>query len=577
MNSALRNALTIGTERVAGWAELLDRINVFPVADGDTGRNLVITLSPLLKEHIDRDELTERILLSARGNSGNIAARFLSGMMQAPSAADLPVAISNGRELAWKAVPDPREGTMLSVFDTLAEALQQYPPGSRPDWDDAVVNRLQDAVLATTDQLPSLREAGVVDSGALGMLLFCDGFLRSLTDCRTAFINIPEVFKERIQLASTWNQELGEEGCCIDAVMDASEIGVELEEKLAALGESVVVMSHEGKVKVHLHADDVDSVRVQMADLGTIVSFASDDLQEQQKQFRETRPEPALHIMTDAAGSVTRDDASEFGMTLLDSYINVGRRSVPETYLESADLYAAMQAEIAVSTSQASDFERYQHYQRVMALFPRALYLCVGSAYTGNYRIVSDWKRDNDPEGKLEVMDTGAASGRLGLIALATARYSLQTSNPDSVVRFAQQAVLECKEYIFLEKLRYLAAGGRLSKSKAFFGDMLRKKPVITPLPGGAEKVAVLTTKDDQVAFALNRLETESSDQETLNIMLEYTDNESWVREVMLPKVTQLRPRARIFAQRISLTSGVHMGPGTWAIAYLNTAVSGER
>ena len=77
MYDNLMKALAAGYERIVAWADILDRINVYPVADGDTGRNLVITLSALRNTFLDIDLLNREILLSARGNSGNIAARFL--------------------------------------------------------------------------------------------------------------------------------------------------------------------------------------------------------------------------------------------------------------------------------------------------------------------------------------------------------------------------------------------------------------------------------------------------------------------------------------------------------------------
>ena len=114
MSRRFDTALQVGAGRVAGWADLLDQINVFPVSDGDTGRNLVLTFSPLLRSDGDCHNLGERVLLSARGNSGNIAAQFLSGFLEATERADLPLAVARGRDLAWQAVPNPRAGTMLS-------------------------------------------------------------------------------------------------------------------------------------------------------------------------------------------------------------------------------------------------------------------------------------------------------------------------------------------------------------------------------------------------------------------------------------------------------------------------------
>ena len=114
----------------------------------------------------------------------------------------------------------------------------------------------------------------------------------------------------------------------------------------------------------------------------------------------------------------------------------------------------------------------------MLARYEKVLYLCVGSVYTGNYDVVMDWKKQHDHENRLQVIDTGAASGRLGTIVLAVQQFFNHTQDVGKTIAFAQKAVQTCEEYVFLEKLQYLAAGGRLSKTSAFFGDMLRMKPV---------------------------------------------------------------------------------------------------
>ncbi|MCL2669702.1 MAG: hypothetical protein FWE89_03360, partial [Syntrophaceae bacterium] len=113
METTFAAALIAGFEQLTAWAELLDEINVFPVADGDTGRNLVLSLAPLRRADQDRERTIRELLLAARGNSGNIAARFLSGLLMAESIETMGSAAREGRDRAWQAVADPRPGTML--------------------------------------------------------------------------------------------------------------------------------------------------------------------------------------------------------------------------------------------------------------------------------------------------------------------------------------------------------------------------------------------------------------------------------------------------------------------------------
>jgi hypothetical protein len=204
----------------------------------------------------------------------------------------------------------------------------------------------------------------------------------------------------------------------------------------------------------------------------------------------------------------------------------------------------------------------------VVSLYAKALYLCVGSFYTGNYDTAVRWKADHDAHNGLTVMDTGCAAGRLGLLALVTARFAGQTVSPDAVIAFAKEAVKRCHEYIFLDRLQYLAAGGRMSKTGAFFGDMMHMKPVISPQPDGARKVGLLRNRFDQEAFAVKKLAAGLKPDSRSVIWLEYTDNQDWIEDAFRPEIEQRYPAAEIMVKPLSLTTGVHTGPGSWAVAF---------
>ncbi|HOG07736.1 MAG: DegV family EDD domain-containing protein [Syntrophales bacterium] len=568
METSFSQALIAGVERVSAWADLLDDINVFPVADGDTGRNLVISLSPLRQITQGRDRIIRELLLSARGNSGNIAARFFSGLLMADAMHNLPDAIREGRNRAWQAVNDPKPGTMLTVFDALVAALEEAPGTYDAAWRERVLDRLEGAVRETPELLPKLKAAGVVDAGALGVFIYLDGFFSALTGNIDSFKPITDIFRDSLKISSEF-QEAGEGGYCVDTVLKGAADDADTIRRLAAIGESVVVLKDGDYLKVHLHARDGQKARGELGAFGDVVRWFVDDLDAQVHSFRRRRVEAAVHILTDAAGSVNRQNTAQLGITLLDSYLTVGDKCLPETHFAPEELYDAMRRGVKVSTSQASVFERHQYYQSVLERYPRVLYLCVGSVFTGNYSVAMDWKKTHDPEDRLTVIDTQAASGRLGLMSLAAARFSLKTRDAEAVIRYARENVDRCEEYVFLDKLQYLAAGGRLSKTSAFFGDMLRMKPVISPLAEGAKKMGVVRTQADQVDFAQEKLAAALSPEMPALIMLEYSDNRTWVAESVQPEIARRYPAAEIVLHPLSLTSGAHMGPGTWAVAFL--------
>lgn len=568
MDQHLQKAFICGVERIAAWSDLLDHINVFPVADGDTGRNLIISLTPLREIDSGRDIISRNLLLSARGNSGNIAAQFFSGFLTANAIDYLPRAAKLGKDKAWQAISYPVQGTMLTIFDTLVSEMEQGLNGNSKKRINEIIDHLEEAVQSTSKLLPILKQAGVVDSGALGMFIFLEGFLKTLINQTDNFRPIQTTFKGKLQISSAFH-EASENIYCVDTVIQSDKNAEEKVKKLSSSGSNVVIIPHENYLKVHLHTGNRAHTRKMVESLGEVIQWNEDHIGNQVSAFKHQSIHQAIHIMTDAAGSLTRDDSQQLGITLLDSYISVGRKSLPETFFTPSELYAAIRNGEKASTSQASVFERHQYYQSVLHQYGKALYLCVGSVYTGNYDIAMKWKELNDPDDNFIVMDTGTASGCLGAIVIATAKYSAKSDNPDDVITYAKRAVEKCQEYVFLDKLKYLAAGGRLSKTSAFLGDILKKKPVISPLSDGATKAGILQNKDEQIAFALEKLNHSTPNDSSPFIMLEYSDNHDWVRDIVKQAITGHYPNAEIILQPLSLTSGVHMGPGTWAIAFL--------
>jgi uncharacterized protein len=582
MTEVLSEALASGVERLSAWADLLDSINVFPVADGDTGSNLVVSLAPLRDRSTpgeDWEGMTRRLLLSARGNAGNIAARFFSGFLQGATGENtqaLAAGAKEGRSQAWQAVADPISGTMLTLFDALDEALRKV----RPEWDesgiDAVIRHLAEAVRSTPRLLPRLREAGVVDAGALGMYLFFEGFFSVLAgrDSELPFTPLQQIFSEGLSLRPSFSPPLsGTSGSCLDVTLRTTTLPSDVLSRLAASGESVVISTNREFLKVHLHTRDAATIRKELARFAEVVSWNEDNLDKQMESFCASIPQspPPIHVMTDAAGSLTRKQARQYGFTLLDSYVALGGRSLPETRLDPAEVYSVMRKGVRAKTSQASLFERHQVYTQVLEQNSRVLYLCVGSAYTGNVAAVREWKVRHDPEGRLVVMDSGAASGQLGLLALAVSRFAQGAQDGEAVIAFARHLSNRCEEFLFPDRLQYLAAGGRLTRTQALVGDLLHVKPVVSPTPHGAKKIGAVRSREEQLRFALDRLSgiLPLPDGTTLMVMLEYTDNSDWVETELRAEVYRLLPDVEVLTQPLSLTAGVHAGPGTWGLAFL--------
>jgi uncharacterized protein len=560
--SDIRHSLAAGYACLAASADLLDRINVFPVADGDTGTNLRISLAPFRDTEKGGELMKERLARCATGNSGNIAAAFFSEFCRTKDSAQLAEKAALGRAKAWQAIGDPLPGTMLTIFDSLASSLGRQQLDS--NCYAVLIADLQEAVRDTTQLLENLRNANVVDSGALGMYVFFEGFFRNLIGIKDQPDSVFDLFAGSLSIAPSFQAPVSHD-YCVDTVVEISEEQKSGRENLADLGESVVVVRGDTSVKIHVHTPDPAGLRSRLADLGTIVKWSDEVIVQQ--GFPAGSRTPPLHIVTDAAGSLTRVMARHHGITLLDSYIIVGDDSRPESLYSSEEIYALMRRGKKITTAQASTFERRQHYLNICRQFGPSLYLAVGSAFTGNYDTALAWKNENDSGNLFTVLDTGAASGRLALIALLTARFGETASSAQEIIGFANEIIENCEEYVFIHELKYLVAGGRVSRAGGFFGDLLSMKPVISPTRSGVKKAGVVRSTAGQLAFAMDKLQEKYNNSAAPVIMLQYSDNRDWVVAHVQPQITSLLPEAEVLLTPLSLTSGVHMGPGTWSMA----------
>ncbi len=558
-------AAIAGYENLTVWADLLDRINIFPVADGDTGMNLRVSLAPLRECGTGLEKAVTQITVSGRGNSGNIAVAFFREFLD-PAGNELFVQAKKGRDQAWQAIANPCNGTMLGVFDALCFLLDK---SKEAEFDSVQIREhLQKAVLATEQQLSELSEAGVVDSGALGMFCFFDGFFQEFTGQKTGFSPVMELFGDTLCINPSFHPPATDE-YCVEALLATKEKQNELLSKVTTLGNSVVVVPAESGVKVHIHTRNPKQLRDKLSMLAEVVDWSGEAMDPvigsgKKKSFSKNR----VRIMSDAAGSIPIELARVYGIILLDSYILTHDLAKPESLFSPEQLYALMKDGTRVTTAQASSHERHLHYQAATQQYEKVLYLCTGSSFTGNFSIAMNWQKTNAPDGQFVALDTGAASGRLAVIALLTARFAEGGASDEEVSEYAGKLSQQAEEYVFIHELKYLVAGGRVSKAKGFFGDLLHMKPVICPGFEGVEKVGVVRNRDAQLDFACNKIEPHVSEGADLLVLLQYTDNKDWLTKVVEPRIRMQVPEAEILLVPLSLTSGVHMGPGTWSIAF---------
>ena len=277
----IRNWLDAAHRRLREHADVLDDLNVFPVADADTGANLSATVgfaaeAAHLIEGRDVGELLvyagQAALEQARGNSGVLAAVALTAMGQAVegcvrlTAAQLKAALMAAQVRCWSALTEPVPGTMISVLqaagevpvpDTAAEGSNQQ----LVEWLDLMVQAATQAVIDTVDQIPVLTERGTVDSGALGMLVILAALRTELSGEDSAADPVQDIVRDHA-LPLTGTMDL--------SALDAAELRHELDDAGDSVIVSAVSENENGYTwRVHVHVADPDTALDLMRRRGT--------------------------------------------------------------------------------------------------------------------------------------------------------------------------------------------------------------------------------------------------------------------------------------------------------------------
>ncbi|MGB8264900.1 MAG: DAK2 domain-containing protein [Candidatus Velthaea sp.] len=299
-----------GTYFLRKYRGVLNDLNVFPVPDGDTGSNMYLTARSALREahkvarhdaplHVVADAVATGSLLGARGNSGVILSQMLRGFAHnvrhriAIDTLQLAVAMKDGVAAARAALTKPVEGTILSVAGAAADEGYRVAL-HEPDFyrfATAVLRAANDALDRTPEQLPQLKEAGVVDSGGAGFIYFFEGLLRFLPDAKlrvTAFPHRPvrsAVFTKR--------QAVGENRFCTEFILEDAVIETHpLRDLLDPLGDSLIVAGSAPTIKVHLHTGDPESVKALAAKHGTLTRVKVENMEEQHNVLIERPVKP---------------------------------------------------------------------------------------------------------------------------------------------------------------------------------------------------------------------------------------------------------------------------------------------
>ena len=318
-----RQVVAVALRHLEARQQEINDLNVFPVADGDTGDNMVLTLRYVLEELDRLDErgdadpprpeivraVARAALMGARGNSGVILSQIVRGAASALATPPgrlidpelIVEALGRASDAAYASIRDPAEGTMLTVIRTMHEAvrarLEQWQERRlEPEATDAEQNALlaemlaaalfsgEEALRHTPEQLEVLAEAGVVDAGALGLVVIVRGLMSGLAGEQVELPEIPHYEPARITDVHHADSRFR---WCTNFIVTGSELAAEsFLPRLEELGDSVMVVGDEETLKVHVHTDDFEAAKALFADAGEI---EREDIADMHQQMADQR------------------------------------------------------------------------------------------------------------------------------------------------------------------------------------------------------------------------------------------------------------------------------------------------
>ena len=302
---AVREMFAAATRHLELHAEAVNALNVFPVPDGDTGTNMLLTMQAAMEAIPDeapaaRDVLgamAHGSLMGARGNSGVILSQIVRGFHVAAEEADvlggrlLTDALRHGADRAYQSVTKPVEGTMLTVARQTAEACEAKFAGADAAPADvlaAACEAAESSLARTPLLLEVLRENGVVDSGGRGVVVILEGALSFLTGVEPP---APEETAGVTVAAAYTQDDHGEDefGFCSEWIVERStQDTAALRETLGALGTSLVVAGDQELVKIHLHTEEPAEIRALLDGLGNVLAEKVEDMSAQHRTFSDS-------------------------------------------------------------------------------------------------------------------------------------------------------------------------------------------------------------------------------------------------------------------------------------------------
>jgi fatty acid kinase/fatty acid kinase fatty acid binding subunit len=586
----LSRAVIAGARFVADRAEPLNKINVFPVPDGDTGTNIASTLQKIVagiarvrQRHVREMSrtLADEAVGGARGNSGAILAQFFCGFAEGlpdrprVSTRDFGEAVVRAADSAYRAIARPVEGTILTVIRDWARHVRTRS-GEVPDFEKLLPESLEKAKVSlanTPQQMEVLKKAGVVDAGAQGFVFLIEGIVKYLREAARGAV--PEAPPEDLKAAvfdKTPEEILFR--FCTEALLEGDRLDRDaLRREVALMGDSVVIAGSASRLRLHVHTNEPEKVFEVAGRFAEVAQTKVEDMRAQHETRFDQNRAQRVGIVTDSTCDLPQALFEELQVAMVPVRVFFGSENyLDKVTITPAEFYARFAVtDEAPKTSQppAADFGQVYRYVSTHAGAIVSIHL--SAAFSGTYQAAVVGARAIEKTRFVHV-DSRNVSVGLGLVVRAAAEAAAAGKDVDEVVRVAQDAADRTRSFVAVPTLEHLVRGGRVSPLKGLFARWLGLLPVLTISPegkvyAGAKARGFEKARRKMMALLFAAAEA-GRDGSARRFGVAHCDAAE-LAESLARQIRERYPESDVMIVECGPALGAHGGPGAVAVAVM--------
>lgn len=596
--TGLRGALITASEYVQRHRADLNRINVFPVPDGDTGTNLALTVSSIA-DHLRRNTDTgvgrvaraaaDAGIMGARGNCGMILSHFLLGFADAVGerarlgVAEFGQALRTATEHVYRALEKPVEGTMITVMRAVADEAERLQHSDFVVLFERLLVKAREALANTPELLPALKARGVVDAGAKGFVHILEGIAGYLSgDPLVALDETPDYTPDPAFFAAAQAEYVAEEQYrfCTEALVRGNSLPEQetVRAWLRERGDSLVVIRSGDMLKVHVHTDEPEEVFTYLRGFGRLASHKAEDMQAQHAVAERaaaghmTLARRPVSVVTDTACDLPEEVVRAHGMHLVPLNLIFEDRVLRDRIdITAGEFLEQLKHGAHPSTSQPTPAAFAEAYRRAAEEGENVVAVVLSSGLSGTFASAQAAARQRGGgEVPVHLFDSRGGSVLQGLLALKASELGELGWEPARILAELERIRRQSGIFVILDTFERALASGRVGRGQAWLGSLLDIKPILDlDLTGKLVPIDKVRGRRNMVPRMLETLEKKvpkGVKKVRFGIMHVAAD------EVLEPLTEEIRRRygnVDVMTAPGTPVFGTHTGEGAFGIGYM--------